>query len=243
MKKLLLSLVLYIPFVHVWAAPEVLMVLTSESTMGDSGKATGFWLSELTHPYQYLSSKGAVMTIASINGGKATIDPGSLDEEDRANTLFLKRHKELLSNTPGISDLAGKHYDAVILVGGHGTMWDFRQSAELAKLVGQQWKQDATVAAVCHGVSGLLDVNINGKPLLNGKIVTGFSNSEEAAIKLTKVVPYSLEDALVAAGADYQQGSDFTSVVKVDGRLITGQNPMSSQAIAEAVWKQIAGQK
>ncbi len=240
MKKLFLLLILSLPFTQTWAAPHVLMVLTSATTMGDSGKETGFWLSELAHPYEYLSDKGAKITVATIKGGKAVIDPGSMDNKDAANKSFLKDHESVLKNTLAISALLDKKYDAIILVGGHGTMWDFRQSNTLAKLVEHSWKEDATVAAVCHGISGLVEAKINGKPLLEGRKVTGFSNSEEDLIKLTDVVPYSLEDAMVDKGAIYAKGPNFTSFIQIDGRLITGQNPMSSQEMAEAVWKQIA---
>ncbi|TKB57626.1 type 1 glutamine amidotransferase domain-containing protein [Ferrimonas aestuarii] len=230
---------LLLPLSSAYAAPEVLMVLTSQSELGDTGKATGFWLSEAAHPYQYLTEQGAQVTLASIKGGQTPIDPGSLENQDDASKAFLASQRQALLNTQSLASISTDGYDAIILVGGHGTMWDFRGNSALSQRVSALWQQGGSVAAVCHGVAGLVDVQIDGSPLLDGKKLTGFSNSEEQAIQLTQVVPYSLEDALVADGADYSQGADFTPYVVVDGRLITGQNPMSSEAMAKALWQQI----
>ena len=244
MKKLALILIIVIAsglwlFNSFFSGPNVLMVLTSHSQLGDTGNSTGFWVSEAAHPYQFLSAQGAKVTIASVKGGEAPIDPASLDNLDADSETFLTSQKDVLKRTPSLASLNKKDYDAIILVGGHGTMWDFRNDEQLSNTVSKLWQNGASVAAVCHGIAGLVGVEIDGKPLLDGKKLTGFSNSEESAIQLTQVVPYSLEDAIVAEGGLYSQGADFTSYVVVDGRLITGQNPMSSAEMAKAVWQQI----
>ncbi len=238
-KTLALALGLSLPSMAAIASPEVLMVLTNQDSLGPGGEATGYWLEELAVPYLYLNGKGSDITLASIDGGKAPVDPRSLDNVAPELSNFLKTHQVELSSTTAISELTDKHYDAVILVGGHGTMWDFRQSKTLASLVSEQWQQGATIAAVCHGVSGLLEASINGKKLIENKRLTGFSNSEEAILKLTQVVPYALETALVNTGANYTQGANYTPYIVEDGRLITGQNPMSSKPMVEALWQQI----
>ena len=238
-----LALALALPASTVLAQPQVLMVVTNEATMGQGGEATGLWLEELAVPYAYLQQQGAKITLASVAGGNAPVDPRSLDTKQPKLLSFLKQHQQQLNHTATISSLAGQAYDAVVLVGGHGTMWDFRQSDELAALLSQQWQQGASLAAVCHGVAGLLEVEVNGSKLVEGKRLTGFSNSEEAILELTDVVPYALETALVEAGADYSQGANYTPYVVEDGRLITGQNPMSSEAMAHLLWQQLDDDK
>ncbi|RQW21594.1 type 1 glutamine amidotransferase domain-containing protein [Rhodobacteraceae bacterium CH30] len=224
------------------AAPKVLMVMTSQSQLGSSGQPTGVWLSELTHPLALFKQAGVEVEFASIRGGAIPLDPGSVAEKDAVNAAFLAdaQSKRKLENTPSVAALTGRKYDAVVLVGGHGTMWDFAGQPALTKLVRDQWERGGVLAAVCHGVAGLADVRLaNGKWLLDGRSVTGFSNAEEAAIKLDKVVPYALETRLREQGARYAAGQDFASHVVVDGRLVTGQNPASAEAMAQAVLKQL----
>lgn len=238
----LVTLTTFAPLALASTAPKVLMVMTSQSQLGSSGRPTGVWLSELTHPVALFKQAGVDVEFASIKGGSVPLDPDSIAEEDSVNTDFLadSQSKRMLENTSSVAALAGSKYDAIVLVGGHGTMWDFTNQPELAKLVRDQWERGGVLAAVCHGVAGLTDVRLtNGKWLLEGRSVTGFSNAEEAAIKLDNVVPYALETRLREQGARYAAGKDFGSHVVVDGNLITGQNPASAGAMAHAVLKQL----
>jgi putative intracellular protease/amidase len=221
---------------------KILVVLTSHSELGDTGKKTGFWVEEFAAPYYELADAGAEITLASPKGGQPPIDPAS--ELAAAQTKFTKRLdkdeplKQKLAHTLKLRDVKASDYDAVFYPGGHGPLWDLVKDTNSIALLEAFQKQGKPMALVCHAPCALLKVKLpNGDALIKGKDVTGFSDTEEAAVKLTKVVPFLLEDELKKAGGHYNKGSDWGVYVQTDGLLITGQNPASSAAAAKALLK------
>jgi putative intracellular protease/amidase len=221
---------------------KILIVLTSHSELGDTGKKTGFWVEEFAAPYYELADAGAEITLASPKGGQPPIDPAS--ELTAAQTKFTKRLdkdeplKQKLAHTLKLRDVKASDYDAVFYPGGHGPLWDLVKDTYSIALLEAFQKQGKPMALVCHAPCALLKVKLpNGDALIKGKDVTGFSDTEEAAVKLTKVVPFLLEDELKKAGGHYSKGPDWGVYVQTDGLLITGQNPASSAAAAKALLK------
>jgi putative intracellular protease/amidase len=220
--------------------PHILMVLTSHDQLGDTDQKTGFWLEEFASPYYTFIDAGAKVTLASIQGGLPPIDPKSdLPEADTDMTRRFKADTEAnqqLQSTLAIADVSADDYDAIFLPGGHGTMWDFPESKPLTRLIETFYVQDKVVAAVCHAPAALVNVTTGaGTPLVKGKQVTSFTNSEEQAVQLEQVVPFLLESRLRELGGHFEGGADFQAYVVQDGNLITGQNPASSGPAAEAV--------
>jgi putative intracellular protease/amidase len=216
---------------------KVLMVLTSHSELGNTGKKTGFWIEEFAAPYYTLKDAGAEITLASPKGGQPPIDPKSA--EPSAQTEATKRFdkdaelQKLLANTKKLSEVKAADFDAVFFPGGHGPLWDLSKDPDSIKLIQEFWSAKKPVAAVCHAPSVLLNVkDEKGEPLVKGKNVTGFTNTEEEAVQLTKVVPFLLEDELRNKGGHYSKKEDWASYVVKDGLLITGQNPASSEEAA-----------
>lgn len=217
---------------------KVLFVLTSHSELGNTGKKTGFWVEEFAAPYYTLADEGVDITIASPKGGQPPVDPKS--EEPDAQTESTKRYfadealKEKVANTKKLAEVNAEDFDAVFYPGGHGPLWDLYSDKNSISLIQDFWAAGKPVAAVCHAPAALLKVTgEDGEPLVKGKKVTGFSNTEEEGVQLTKVVPYLLEDELKANGGKYSRGSDWGSYVVEDGLLITGQNPASSEEAAK----------
>lgn len=224
---------------------KILMVLTSHDKLGDTGKKTGFWLEEFAAPYYVFKDAGADITLASPAGGQPPLDPSS-DAED-AQTESTARFKDdaeaqdALAHTRKLADIDAEDYDAVFYPGGHGPLWDLAEDEHSIALIQAMWHAAKPVAAVCHAPAVFRNTrSVDGKPLIQGRNVTGFSNSEEAAVGLTNVVPFLVEEQLVQLGGLYTKGEDWSSFVQVDGRLITGQNPASSAAAAQAVLEQLA---
>ncbi len=216
---------------------KVLIVLTSHSELGNTGKKTGFWIEEFAAPYYTLKDAGADVTLASPKGGQPPIDPKSAEPE--AQTKATKRFnsdkelQQLLASTKVLSEVKAGDFDAVFFPGGHGPLWDLTTDATSIQLVQDFWKAKKPVAAVCHAPAVLLNAkNEDGEPLVMGKRVTGFANTEEAAVQLTDVVPFLLEDELKNKGGNYSKKEDWASCVVKDGLLITGQNPASSEEAA-----------
>jgi hypothetical protein len=207
--------------------------------MGVSDKPTGLWFEELATPYYAFLDTGASVTLASINGGPAPIDPRSVkakgENEDSVDRFLGDvAASGALTDTLPLSAIDISEYDAVFLPGGHGTMWDLPESAELAALLGKAWADGKVVAAVCHGPAGLVNVkDETGAPLVNGRRVTGFSDSEERAAGLDEAVPFLLETRLRELGGRYESVADFQPFAIADGRLVTGQNPASSALTAK----------
>lgn len=216
---------------------KVLIVLTSHSELGNTGHKTGFWIEEFAAPYYVLHDAGADITLASPKGGQPPIDPKSDAPENQ--TEATKRFKQdndlqqLLANTKKLSEVSADDFDAVFFPGGHGPLWDLTTDKDSIKLIENFWANKKPVAAVCHAPSVLLNVrDTSGEPLVKGKNITGFTNTEEEAVQLTKVVPFLLEDELKAKGGHYTKKGDWQSYSVTDGLLITGQNPASSEEVA-----------
>lgn len=223
----------------------ILMILTSHDQLGDTGKKTGFWLEEFAAPYYVFRDAGATITLASPKGGQPPLDPQS-DAPD-AQTEATKRFKgdleanAQLAATHKLSDIDIAQYDAVFYPGGHGPMWDLANDSASIALIQDALAADKPVAAVCHAPAALKNVkNADGTPLVQGKTVTGFSNSEEDAVGLSDVVPFMLEDTLKEQGGEYSRGDDWAIHVVEDGLLITGQNPASSEEAAERLLAKLA---
>lgn len=221
---------------------KILMVLTSHDKLGDTGKKTGFWLEEFAAPYYVLKDAGAEITLASPMGGQPPLDPKS-DEPD-AQTEATDRFKadqtaqQLLASTTPLSHIDPDDFDAVFYPGGHGPLWDLAEDASSIALIEAFAARNRPIGAVCHAPGVLRHVKgRDGQPLVKGRKVTGFTNSEEEAVGLTEVVPFLVEDMLQERGGHYEKGADWSVHVVTDGKLVTGQNPASSEAAAKALLK------
>jgi putative intracellular protease/amidase len=223
---------------------KILMVLTSHDRLGDTGKKTGFWLEEFAAPYYVFKDAGAEVTLASPKGGQPPLDPTS-DAPD-SQTESTRRFKAdaaaqaVLADTRKLSSLSGDGFDAVFYPGGHGPLWDLAEDADSIALIESMTAAGKTVSAVCHAPGVLRRVRTkDGALLVKGRKVTGFTNTEEEAVHLTKIVPFLVEDMLVESGGQYSKGPDWQPHVVTDGKLITGQNPASSEPAARAVLQQL----
>lgn len=224
---------------------KILIIVTSVATYENHKLETGLWLSELTHIYHLAKEQGFDITIASPKGGNTPIDPESLKpmmldkmtKEYWADSSF----RELLKHTKSLNEVAGQQFDAVYLAGGHGTMYDFPDNATLQSIIRQHYENNKIVAAVCHGVGGLLNVKLSdGEYLIKNKTLTGFNWFEESLARRKKEVPFNLEKSLKERGSNYKKAFiPMTSKVLVDGNLITGQNPFSSKEIAKVVMREL----
>lgn len=226
---------------------KILMVLTSHDQLGNTGKKTGFWLEEFAAPYYAFKDAGADVTLVSPKGGQPPLDPKS-DEPD-SQTDATRRFKAeaaaqaALAHTGKLSDVSAAGFDALFYPGGHGPLWDLAEDANSIKLIEAMVAAGKTVSAVCHAPGVLRHVKAaDGSPLVQGKNVTGFTNTEEAAVQLTDIVPFLVEDMLVKNGGNYRKGADWQPYVVTDGKLITGQNPVSSEPAAQAVLRQLKGE-
>lgn len=222
----------------------VLFVLTSHDKLGDTEKKTGFWVEEFANPYYTLTDKGVNVTLATPKGGKAPIDPSSTTED--ATTEATERYNKdteaqnKINNTKVLAEINPKDYDAVFYPGGHGPLWDLANDKHSITLIETFNKQNKPIAFVCHAPAALKGVkNEDGSALVKGKKVTGFTNSEEKAVGLTDVVPFLVEDMLKENGGIYSKGDDWSVHVLQDGNLITGQNPASSELVAEKLLEAI----
>jgi putative intracellular protease/amidase len=238
---------------HTMTGSKVLIVTTSHAEMGSTGHKTGVWLEELATPYYALLDGGAEVTLASIKGGQIPFDPRSVPAEAGQSSgeepaeqqeipasvrRFLGDERAMAAarNSPAVEKVAGEPFDAVFLPGGHGTMWDLPGSDTLALLVGSYFDDNRIVSAVCHGPAGLVSAKrADGGPIVEGRRVAGFTNSEEEGVGLAQVVPFLLEDRLKELGGRYEKGADWQPFVVRDGNLITGKNPQSSEQVAHEV--------
>lgn len=219
---------------------KILMVLTSHDKMGDTGNKTGFWLEEFAAPYYVFKDSGADITIASPKGGQPPIDPSS--DDDGAQTDDTRRFKadaeaqKQLASTLKLADVTESGFDAIFYPGGHGPLWDLAEDADSKRLIEAFAAADRPVGAVCHAPAVFRHtLGADGKPLVSGRRVTGFTNTEEDAVGLTNIVPFLVEDMLKANGGTYEKGADWASFVLRDGKLVTGQNPASSAAAAQEI--------
>lgn len=221
---------------------KVLVVVTNHSQFGDLDRATGLWLSESVHFQAVMAQHNVAVDYVSPAGGYVPVDPLSLQDMDATTWSYYSRRdfqNTDLGQTLAPADVTPSDYAAIYFAGGHGVLWDFPENPQLAALAEAIYTQGGIVSAVCHGVVGLLGVKANGRDLIAGKNVTGFSNEEEAMNQLTTAVPFLAEDRLKATGANYAAAAAYTENVVVDGRLITGQNPQSAKGVGEAVWQQL----
>ena len=218
----------------------ILIVLTSHDQLGNTGEETGFWLEEFAAPYYTFKDAGAEITLASPKGGQPPIDPKSelddfqTDATRRFNADTISQTQ--LAETLKLSEVNASDYDAIFYPGGHGPLWDLVTDQNSIQLIESFWAQNKPVSAVCHAPIVLVNANDeNGNPIVKDREVTGFSNNEEIAVGLTDVVPMLVENQLTEKGGKYSKADNFTSHMRVDGNLITGQNPASSKPVALAV--------
>lgn len=249
MKKILTMLIFSLVLIigsNTKAADKVLIVLTSHSQMGQTDKPTGFWLAELTHPYYVIKDAGFDITVASIKGGVAPIDPRSLDTTDQVNQRFLKDAGLMASvlNSKKLSDLNPDDYAAILFSGGHGTMWDFPGDSSVNNISASIYEKGGIVGAVCHGPSALAEIKLSdGSYLINGKKFAAFTNEEETMAELDKVVPFMLQDKLIERGGIFVEGKPWQANAISDQRLITGQNPQSAHKVGELIVEALKAKK
>lgn len=223
---------------------KILMVLTSHDKLGDTGQKTGFWAEEFAAPYYFFKDSGAEVAIATPNGGQPPIDPNS-EQADAQTTATVRLFEDRdaldqLATSLKLTEVKADDFDAVFYPGGHGPLFDLVNNELSLQLIEKFWRQGKPVSAVCHAPAVLVNAkDQQGESLVKGRKVTGFTNSEEAAVGLTEVVPFLLEDKLIELGADFQKAGDGKSFVVEDGQLITGQNPASSEAVARALVKKL----
>ena len=229
-------------------AIKILIIVTNINQYASGNLETGLWLSELTHLYHAAQAKGYDITIASPNGGNVPIDPESLKKMmlDKVSENYLNDSSfmDLLKNSKSLKQIANEQFAVVYLAGGHGTMYDFPNDTTMQNIIAKQYEDGKIVSAICHGVGGLLNVKLsNGDYLIKNKTITGFNWFEESLAKRKKEVPFNLEASLKERGANYKKAFiPMTSYVKVDGNLITGQNPFSSKEMAKVVMAEILKQ-
>lgn len=218
----------------------ILMVLTSHDQLGNTGRQTGFWLEEFTAPYYVFKDAGAHVVVASPKGGQPPLDPKS--HEPGSQTASTQRFQQdqqaqqVLADTVLLSSVSWEEFEGLFYPGGHGPLWDLSEDRDSITLIESMYNANKPIGAVCHGPAVFRHAKKHdGRSLVEGRKVTGFSNSEEEAVQLTKVVPFLVEDSLKKGGGIYSKGPDWSSYVVVDGKLVTGQNPASSEEAARAL--------
>jgi putative intracellular protease/amidase len=218
---------------------KILMVLTSHDQLGNTGRKTGFWLQEFAAPYFVFRDAGVDLTLATPKGGQPPIDPKSDLPENQTPAMTRFKNdpsaQKVLSETRRLSDMRSEDFDTIFYVGGHGPMWDLVDNPDSIRLIESFYNSGKPVAAVCHSPGVFHRVMYQGEPLVKGKRVTGFTNGEEAAVGLTEVVPFLVEDELKRIGGLYEKTADWASFAVVDSGVVTGQNPASSTAAAKAL--------
>ena len=214
----------------------ILMAVTSHDKKGDAGGPTGAYVSEMAHPYAVFSAAGFTVDLVSTRGGKVPLD--GLDEHDATIDAFLVNPtvRQQLQESPASSTVDPTRYDAIFFAGGHGAMWDFPDASAFSDAAARIYEAGGVVGAVCHGPAGLVNVRLsNGTPLVAGKKVSAFTNEEERAVKLDKVVPFLLQTRLTELGAEHEAAPNWQAKVVTSERLVTGQNPASASGVAQAM--------
>lgn len=215
---------------------KVLFVLTSTNTLGTSGHKTGAYLSEITHPYEELTKAGYSIDMVSPQGGKVPLDGVKMDDPINATWMNDEEFLEKIEKTLRPSQVKPQDYAAIFFAGGHGTMFDFPENKELQKIAKDIYEANGIVAAVCHGPAGLVNLKLNdGSYLVNGHEISSFTDEEEETVGMERIVPFLLESKLKERGAHHTSAPKFTCHVVKSGRLITGQNPASAQALGQAL--------
>ncbi len=241
LKKILISLSLSLFLILPINAKDlkmkkVLFVVTSHDKKGDTGEKTGYYLSEVSHPWHILKKAGFEIDFVSPKGGKPPVDGYNI--EDKINKEFIDDTKaqEKINNSMIPDQVKADDYQAIFYAGGHGAMWDFADNQQLAKVAGSIYDNGGVVGAVCHGPAGLVNIKLNnGKYLVDGKTVSAFTNQEEEAVGLTNVVPFLLEAKLIERGAIHKKSANFQEHVEISERLVTGQNPSSATKVGEGI--------
>jgi putative intracellular protease/amidase len=217
---------------------KVLFVVTSHDKKGDTGQPTGYYLSEVSHPWEILKTAGYEIDFVSPKGGKAPVDGFNLDDPINKKFWEDETYRKKIENTMKPNEVKPEDYEAIHFAGGHGTMWDFPDNAEITAIAAKIYENNGVVSAVCHGPAGLVNIKLsNGKYLVDGKKVNAFTNEEEVAAKADKIVPFMLETKLVERGAKFVKTGLWKEFVVVDERLVTGQNPASAKKVGEEVLK------
>jgi putative intracellular protease/amidase len=239
--KILIILLSLISCTKGLSSKKVLFVVTSHSELGTTGKKTGAYITEITHPYHVLSAKKVQIDVASPKGGKTPLD--GLDQADDITNALLKDDTFLkkLNNAIKLSDINPAKYDAIYFAGGHGTMYDLPDNEDVKRITAEIYENGGVVSAVCHGPVALVNVKLkNGKYLVENKGVAGFTNDEEEAVKLTSQMPFLLESKLIERGGKFTKAENFKKHVITSDRLITGQNPASATEVGERILKMLA---
>lgn len=214
----------------------VLFVLTSHGVKGSRGQPTGFYLGEVTHPLAVLQAAGIPVEYASIQGGEPPVDGLDLNDATNARYWADESFRAAIRQTRRLDEVNAADYAAIFFAGGHGAVWDFPDSPAVLRLTREIFEMGGAVAAVCHGPTALVNVKLSdGRYLVDGRRVAAFTDSEERAVQLEKVVPFLLESTLVQRGAKHEGAPDWQAQVVVDGRLVTGQNPQSATGVGEAL--------
>jgi putative intracellular protease/amidase len=219
---------------------KILFVVTSHSQLGNTGKATGYYLPEVAHPWHVLHIAGFEIDFVSPLGGKAPVDGVDLNDEMNAAFWNNMEYRSKIENTKRPEEVDYNHYSAIYYAGGHGVMWDFPNNTRLNEIAQNIYENGGIVAAVCHGPAGILNIKLkDGKYLVDGKRINSFTNEEEISINLQEVVPFMLETALIERGARFEKSGLWQLHVVIDNRVITGQNPQSAKAIGEAILEEL----
>ncbi len=219
---------------------KILFVVTSHDKKGDTGQDTGYYLGEVSHPWEVLHNAGYEIDFVSPKGGTPPVD--GFDLKDPVNKEFWenKEYKSKIDHSLQPSQVNPNDYSTIFYAGGHGAMWDFADNTELAAIASKIYENGGIVAGVCHGPAGLVNIKLNnGKYLVDGKKINAFTNKEESEVKLTNVVPFLLEDKLKERGAKFEKSGLWQNHVVVDQRVITGQNPQSAKSVGEAILKEL----
>jgi len=223
---------------EVTKSDKILIVLTSHTELGNTGKKTGFWLPELTHPYYQFTKAGYSVDVASIEGGMAPVDSKAFEEKDEYHQVFLNDAKlmaKVIQSIP-LAKVNPNDYKVIMLAGGSGPMWDFSDNKDINRISAAIYENKGIVSAVCHGNAGLINIRLSdGKLLISGKRISAFTNEEEASLGTTEIVPFLLQDKLIEQGAIHVYGKAWEENVVIDERLITGQNPASAKKVAQSI--------
>ena len=215
---------------------KVLFVITSHDKKGDTGQSTGYYLSEVSHPWEVLYKAGYEIDFVSPKGGKAPVDGFNLNDPINREFWDNQNYRSKVENTMKPSEVDAGQYIAILYAGGHGTMWDFADNIELASIAAKIYEDGGIVSAVCHGPAGLINIKLsNGTFLVDGKKINAFTNEEEVAAGFDKVVPFMLESKLIERGAKFEKSGLWQAHTTIDQRVITGQNPASAKGVGEAV--------
>lgn len=219
---------------------KILFVVTSHDKKGDTNQPTGYYLSEVSHPWKVLTNAGYEIDFVSPKGGKAPVDGLNLDDPINKKFWEDEKYRQKVENTMKPSEIVSDDYSAIFYAGGHGTMWDFPDNKELAEIAANIYESNGIIGAVCHGPAGLVNIKLsNGKYLVDGKRINSFTDEEEKSVKLDQVVPFLLEKKLIERGAKFEKSGLWQNHVTSDQRIITGQNPASAKSVGEAILEEL----